>query len=512
MRLSKYRATIALLAGQAAASSHIVNDYDAYMNGDYGLEPNVSFKSTDIVMPLFQVSKWDKEKSGLAGGYIVMGTAVGDQQGGVMMLRGDDLSLVYASVQAQGGSDSNVQTLNGKSVITVFSQQAPEHSANYDLIYDDTLNLEYNFTTVKMPVLADAHEFFITEENTAIVTAYEFKSWDLTSVGGPSNGTLIDSCFEDVDFINNKPVFRWCPSDYFPPSQSLVRWNATSDPELGGFDAYHMNAISQGPDGNYLVSLRHLAAFINVNATDGSVIWALGGAVGNFTYAGPDSGKPGYVFQYQHEVRWASEDMTQVSMFDNHIADGDPYAIAGACAADGACSRGLVVSIDYDAMTFDVAGAYPHPRDLSCFAMGSNLQLPNGNRLVSWGKEPSFTEHADHGNGTSELVAEIEYGLWNGSAFSYRTFWVPEDAWVSNPTTKPDVAVEDGSVYVSWNGATRVAEWAVLACGKSKPIVTAMRDGFETKIPIAQYNLTQFSVAALDKDGTVLATSESVTM
>ncbi|KAI0023511.1 ASST-domain-containing protein [Xylariomycetidae sp. FL0641] len=502
-------ATVALLASQAAAAEqpvHIVDDFTAYQNGAYGENPNVTFKSVDITAPLFQVSKWDKEASGLGGGYILMSTDVGDERYGAMFFSGDDLSLVWALPRPDGGADANVQTLDGENVLTVFAQFIPSHSENYDLIYGQDLQLKYNFTTIRAAALADAHEFFLTDEGTAVVTEYPTRSpWDMTSVGGGKNGTLLDSCFQDINFQDNRLVFKWCASDHFPVSRSLSTYNASEE-----FDAYHINAVSKGPDGNYLVSLRHLANAFNVNATDGSIIWQVGGATSDFAYVNstiPTVDEEGFVFQFQHEVRYVDDSMKQISLFDNHQSD-NVVASAGACRTVNGCSRGLVLDVDYEAMTYTVSAVLNHPRDLIARAMGSNVLLPNGNRLVQWGIQPSITEHDQQG----DVVLEAEYGLWLGAAHSYRTFWIPEADWVTSPTTKPDVAVEDNTVYVSWNGATKVKQWAIVACGTDTPKKTVTRDGFETAIDVSDLGLDKFAVAALDKNGETLATSKFVTV
>jgi hypothetical protein len=103
---------------------------------------------------------------------------------------------------------------------------------------------------------------------------------------------------------------------------------------------------------------------------------------------------------------------------------------------------------------------------------------------------------------------------------SYRTFRL---AWKGEPHTTPAVtAASSGSgskrrtvVYVSWNGATEVAGWQLLAGSSSKTLsaVTSVgRNGFETKIalpaaaagaPAAAY----VQVQALNAAGAVIGSS-----
>jgi hypothetical protein len=67
------------------------------------------------------------------------------------------------------------------------------------------------------------------------------------------------------------------------------------------------------------------------------------------------------------------------------------------------------------------------------------------------------------------------------------------------------------NVYVSWNGATKVASWRVLAGASGdalQAVATATKQGFETQVTIAAQPYVE--VQALDSAGRVLATSSIV--
>src|SRR5207244_3293744 len=79
------------------------------------------------------------------------------------------------------------------------------------------------------------------------------------------------------------------------------------------------------------------------------------------------------------------------------------------------------------------------------------------------------------------LVFDMRF---NRGADSYRAYRFP---WVGRPTDRPALAVDraksEVSVYASWNGATQVRRWALLAGSDSahlRRIVVAPRNGFET--------------------------------
>jgi hypothetical protein len=94
------------------------------------------------------------------------------------------------------------------------------------------------------------------------------------------------------------------------------------------------------------------------------------------------------------------------------------------------------------------------------------------------------------------------------------TYRATVEQWVGLPQYPPVGAarVKDGktTVFASWNGATKVASWRILAgpnAGSLTGIGTADRSGFETAITLRQgYKALQ--VQALDSGGRVLGTSK----
>jgi hypothetical protein len=136
--------------------------------------------------------------------------------------------------------------------------------------------------------------------------------------------------------------------------------------------------------------------------------------------------------------------------------------------------------------------------------MGSIEPLPNGNVFVGWGSDPYFSEFS--ASGKTLLDAFLP-----GSDLSYRAMLEP---WVGLPLYPPAGAVRDtagrATVYASWNGATKVVSWRVLAGsagGRLAAVKTAAKSGFETAIPLAR-SYGGYEVEALGAGGSVLATSK----
>ena len=95
----------------------------------------------------------------------------------------------------------------------------------------------------------------------------------------------------------------------------------------------------------------------------------------------------------------------------------------------------------------------------------------------------------------------------------YRAFRLP---WTGHPLDTPALAVtgNPGSLtaHASWNGATEVASWQVLA-GPSPAALSAAgsapRSGFETAIAVSNPG-PYFAVRALSASGQALGTSPAV--
>jgi|SRR5919112_6170221 hypothetical protein len=97
---------------------------------------------------------------------------------------------------------------------------------------------------------------------------------------------------------------------------------------------------------------------------------------------------------------------------------------------------------------------------------------------------------------------------------SYRAFRFP---WSGYADDDPTVALEEGPndkviLYASWNGATGVESWEVLAGprpGRLESAGAVSRDGFETAM-LVQSSHSYFAVRAKDRFGRVLGTSAPV--
>jgi hypothetical protein len=327
----------------------------------------------------------------------------------------------------------------------------------------------------------DLHECQITTRNTALLTAYQPVPFDLSAVGGPTDGTLLESIVQEVDIASGKVLFEWHARNHVSLGESYATV------ANGTLDHFHVNSIDVDTDGNLLVSARHTWAVYKLDRTSGAIMWRLGGKKSDFTVGS------GAAFSWQHDARRQADGT--ITLFD----DG-----AGLSTEEPA-SRGIALVVDEHARTARLKAEYVHEGYLAV-AMGSMQRLGDGGAFVGWGTVPGFSEFTPAG--------ALRYDArFPGGELSYRAY---RCAWTGAPTTRPALATEavNGvpTAFASWNGATAVAHWRLrtgAASGGLRAGKTVARTGFETQIPLAESS-GYVAVEALDKNGSVLATSTSV--
>ena len=135
-------------------------------------------------------------------------------------------------------------------------------------------------------------------------------------------------------------------------------------------------------------------------------------------------------------------------------------------------SRAILLNLDTRAMRAALTRSYIHPARLQAANQGSMQVLAGGRVLVGWGNLPYFSEFTQNGT----LIMDGQFPIGDQS---YRAFTA---AWTGQPTDKPAAAARvnpaGGSVvYASWNGATEVDSWTVLAGKTASALVQAGASG-----------------------------------
>jgi hypothetical protein len=374
-----------------------------------------------------------------------------------------------------------VQQYQGQSVLTYWQGYVV---SGYGVGVDVILNHQYRtIATVHAAngLSADLHSFQLTPDGDALITAYEPVHADLSSVGGPSNGTVLDSVIQEINVATGHLVWQWHAFGHVHLAESYL-----GKPGSGPYDFFHINSVQQLPNGNLLVSARHTWALYEINPTTGRIPLVIGGKHSTVKMG------PGTNFEWQHDAHMNADGT--ITMFDDGAGIGEPNERE---------SRALRIRVNSTTRRATLVAAYVNNPSLLADSQGSVQLLPDGNTFVGWGSAPYFTEFSPSG----KQLFSLHFGEPLQSYRAYRFQW-----W-GQPTTPPSVYLTPTSqgttAYASWNGATDVSAWRVLAGPNSsslKPVGQFPRTNFETRMWVRSIQ-PYFEVQALGSAGQVLGTS-----
>jgi len=422
-------------------------------------------------------------RDGAAPGYVFVALKEGAGEHGPMII--DDLGRLVWFGKYKSARDFKMQYYRGSPVLTWWEGRVVAgHGVGEYVLFDGTYR-EITRVRAGNGYRGDLHEFLITPQDTALLTIYHSMRADLSSVGGPEDGAVWGGIIQEVDIETGEVLFEWHSLDHVGPDEAYV--GPPDDPDYL-YDYFHVNSIDVDHDDNLLVSARNTWTVYKVERDSGEVLWRLGGKKSDFEMG------PGTQSAFQHDAR-RREDGT-IAIFDN-----------GAHPKVHDKSRGIVVGLDMDEMKAILLREYTSPENLLATSQANIQTLPNGNVFVGWGSEPFVSEFSRDGQllFNARLPQDGE---------SYRAFRFP---WSGRPTEGPAVAFErraddEVALYASWNGATDVATWEVLAGtspGRLVSLGSVPRDGFETAM-LAQTSEPYVGVRAKHDSGEVLGTSAPV--
>jgi Arylsulfotransferase (ASST) len=332
---------------------------------------------------------------------------------------------------------------------------------------------------------ADLHDFQIAGDQVAYITVYNVIRCDLTPVGGVRNGVIIDAAVQEVDMKTGLVRWEWHTLDHVNVGES----HAPVPDKPMPWDWFHLNSIDPEPDGNLLISGRSTWAAYQLQAGTGDIIWRLGGTKSSFKM------EPGAATAWQHDARMQPNG--EVTFFDDGSNPRIHYQ-----------SRGVRIAPNTARHTATLTHAYTHVSPLLADSQGNMQTLVDQSVVIGWGAVPEVSQFAQ--NGALLLDAHMPPGM-----SSYRVFRFP---WVGHPLTLPSVSAkilatgDSTAVFASWNGATEVASWRVLAGSSpaSVKVEATMPDsGFESSTIVPEA-YPYVSVQALGAAGQLLGTSTTV--
>jgi hypothetical protein len=296
-------------------------------------------------------------------------------------------NVVWFRAVPQGltASDFREQIYNGQPVLTWWQGTGLGGLSNgTDYIY----NLRgQQIATVNAGngLSADGHEFLITPWNTALILSYTTATANLTSIGGPSDQTVINGVVQEIDIATGKVLFQWNSEDHVPFSQSEQPLPASASTP---WDWFHINAVKVDTDGNLLIDARDTWTTYKVNPFSGNIIWQLGGKASSFALeAAPGQvlDSAGEIFAWQHDPEALGNGV--YTFFDNESSGVPllPY------------SRAITVKLDERSKVATLVASDDQPEGLSAPSQGNVQTNLVGNLVVGWGALPYFSEFSPAG-------------------------------------------------------------------------------------------------------------------
>jgi hypothetical protein len=338
----------------------------------------------------------------------------------------------------------------------------------------------------------NTHELRLTPHGTAYLMAYE------RIRDARCDCDVSDVILQEIDVASGDVLFEWHAVDHIPLADTY-----RPRPDDGrSWDYVHANSIEPPADGGrtLIVSARNTSAVYGIDRETSEIAWILGGRADQFGLAATH---PEWRFCAQHDARRLPDG--DLTLFDNGgLALGNEHD----CPLH--LARALRFRLDPRARTVAKVGGVSSLRSSEngdgyyVSAMGSARRQANGNTVVSWGTNQRITEVTRSG----EVVQAMRLGR-----YTYRAI---RSEWTGLPLGRPRVAARrrHGTVHVwaSWNGATEIDRWRLLA-GPDPAAFAAVSStpfrAFETGLP-APGGARYVAAEALGRDGSVLGRSLAV--
>ena len=332
-----------------------------------------------------------------------------------------------------------------------------------DQILDESFNL---VESVQMGngYQSECHDFELLPNGHILMPGYYTTLADIRSAWPAAypRAEVSGAIIQELDG-NRSVVWQWRTWDHFNWSD-FADWGPQSTGSL--IAGWHVNAVRLDPiDGNLLVATSGEA--MKINRQTGDVMWRLGGAFNQFSFAGVTP----------------QEGLRQVAGHDFHRLPNGNYLLLNNGAADGTrTSQVHEYQLDEVHKVATHVWQYIPTNNIATWTRGNAQRLPNGNTFIGWGtstngQSPDCTEVTPDGRKAFEL------SFTNALTDSYRAF---RFAYPPSAQTIEDVKRElgDGNTYVFTNTGVTIDVGTRVGDGYNS--VTVDREPYAPLYPLFQ--------------------------
>ncbi len=203
--------------------------------------------------------------------------------------------------------------------------------------------------------------------NETMQTGGTIEQWDMNK----GTVTRLVSLFDILDPVTDRTADSSLTTGFF--------WQGNNNQYAGETEDWtHSNSLDVLPNGDILMSNRHLNQVIAIKPDFSGIDWKLGGVGSDFTFPNPSD-----QFYHQHYVKVLPNG--DILLFDN----------GNTRPADqgGEYSRAEELKLDFNTMQATKVWEYRNVPDIFSSAVGSVVRLNNGDTVVDFGVDPVNENH-----------------------------------------------------------------------------------------------------------------------
>ena len=211
--------------------------------------PTQHFRSRpDLRPPLVEITRPARDT---APGYVFLAPKRKVAQAGPMILDDAGELVWFHPLDTEGVTDFRAQRYGGRPVLTWWRGKSDRGVGDGHYVIVDDAYREIATVSAGNGLTGDIHEFLITPRDTALITIYHRLPADLTGVGGPKEGAILEGVVQELDIATGRVLFEWrsWPEVALEESYAKVP-KAERGAEADAYDYFHINSVGEDADGD----------------------------------------------------------------------------------------------------------------------------------------------------------------------------------------------------------------------------------------------------------------------
>ena len=144
-----------------------------------------------------------------APGYVFLAPKRRVAQAGPMILDDAGELVWFHPLDTEGVTDFRAQRYDGRPVLTWWRGKSELGVGDGHYVIVDDAYREIATVSAGNGLTGDIHEFLITDRDTALITIYHELPADLSAIGGPKDGAILEGVVQELDIGTGRVLFEW---------------------------------------------------------------------------------------------------------------------------------------------------------------------------------------------------------------------------------------------------------------------------------------------------------------